>query len=279
MKGSDTVKRLLAALLTAALLLSVCCAHAETQLYAINVGKADCLLLLSGSSVYMIDTGTKDSFPAVQAALAEMNIDHLDGVILTHTDKDHVGGAAQLADSGLSIDHWYASAFFADVKQKKHPAVKAAARMGMQVDWLSGGTALPLDGGTLTVLGPLSFSSKENNNSLVLRVDTADGSMLLAGDMEKPEEAELISAGLIQRVDVLKVGNHGEGDATAPDLVNLLRPSVAIISTNSDEEPDTPSSKVLKALKAVGAQVYVTQYAKGGILTTLRNGEVTVEMK
>ena len=270
------MKKLLA--LVAALLLP-CAALAETRLYAVNVGKADCLLLFSGESVYMIDTGTEDSWSCVEAALADFGVDQLTGVFLTHTDDDHAGGAARLAASGVTVGHWYAPAYYSGVKLKKHPAVKAAGSMGMEVEWLSAGMTVLLDGGTLTVLGPIVSSEKENNNSLVLLAETADGSMLLTGDMETPEEETLIDAGVLRQVDVLKVANHGEKDATSETLVNLTRPTVAVISTDSSEEKDTPAGRVLRALKAVDAAIYVTQYANRGILVTLEDGVVSVEMR
>ena len=68
----------------------------ELSLLAINVRKADALLLRSGESAYLIDTGTEDSFPALLKALQAEGITRLDGVILTHTHKDHAGGLEYL---------------------------------------------------------------------------------------------------------------------------------------------------------------------------------------
>lgn len=83
-------------------------AENELTLFAINVRKADCLLLMSGDDVYMIDTGTKYSWGQVSAALRTYGITHLNGVIVTHTDQDHAGGAAILASTDIQIDAWYA---------------------------------------------------------------------------------------------------------------------------------------------------------------------------
>ena len=99
------------------------------------------------------------------------------------------------------------------------------------------------------LIGPLEKDEElENNNSLVLLAEGGGGSMLLTGDMEFPEESSLLNAGAIPRADVLKIGNHGEGDATSNAFVNAVQPSLAVISTNSDDEPDTPSPRVLRLL-------------------------------
>ena len=82
------MKKLLLLLLCCVLLLTACAfASAEVSLTSINVGKADCHLLTLGEQVFMIDTGSAESWGMVSRALKILGIDHLNGVILTHTDK------------------------------------------------------------------------------------------------------------------------------------------------------------------------------------------------
>lgn len=255
-------------------------AETALSLLAINVRKADALLLRSGESAYLIDTGTEESFARLYSVLKREGIDRLTGVIITHTDKDHAGGIAQLVDSDIEIENVYASAYYNKKKESKHPAVKALKGTGRSVVFLASGDELPLDGGSLKVLGPLEKDGeKENNNSLVLLAEGGGGSMLLAGDMEFPEEDSLLKAGLIPHADVLKVGNHGEDDATSNALIAAIRPSLAVISTNTDDEPDTPSPRVLRLLASWDIPVLVTQDTKNGVLVTISGGRITTEMK
>ena len=270
--------------LVLALLMLCAAAPAEQEeaemlrLLAVNVGKADCLLLLCGGDVYMIDTGTAESYGAVSRALQVWGIERLTGVILTHTHKDHAGGAYALAQSPVAVDAWYASAYYAEVSEKEHPAVLAAGLRGEGVHWLRAGDSLPLDGGRLSVLGPTEVDEKENNNSLVLLAEAAGGSMLLCGDMEFPEEEKLAAAGLLRPVDVLKVGNHGNPDATSNTFVSAIRPRAAVISTDPAVDTNTPSKRVLKALQGVGAQIAVTNNAAQGVLAEIADGAVTLKL-
>ena len=250
-------------------------------LLAINVRKADALLLRCGESVYLIDTGIKKNADALLDVLHREGVTRLTGVILTHTHADHVGGLKALLESDIVVERIYTSKYYVLKKEDgKHPVDKAIKKKDYEVIYLSGGDTLPLDGGKLTVLGPLELNDEaENNNSLVLLAEGGGGSILLTGDMEFPEEESLLKAGVIPQADVLKIGNHGEGDATSTLLVTTVQPKLAVISTSSDDEPDTPDPRVIRLLNNQRIPTVITQDSKDGILITLRNGEVSCIMK
>ena len=278
-------KILLTSLLVLSLLCSVGCGEQteepEMSLLAINVRKADALLLRCGQSAYLIDTGIKKNSDILLDVLRKEGITKLTGVILTHTHADHTGGLNALLESEIVVENIYTSKHYVLKKEDgKHPVEKATKKTDYEINYLASGDTLPLDGGKLTVLGPLELNEEaENNNSLVILAEGGGGSILLTGDMEFPEEDSLLKAGLIPHADVLKVGNHGEGDATSNAFVNAVQPSLAVISTNTEDEPDTPDPRVLKLLDDNKIPVLITQDANEGVLITLRNGEITTEMK
>lgn len=254
--------------------------NGAVRLLAVNVGKADALLVFVQGKTYLIDTGTARSWGALRGALESMGIQRLDGVFLTHTDKDHMGGMASLASSSVTVDAWYASAMYTDIKKEKHPALLAAASRSAQVQWLKAGDEVAVsDTARFLVLGPITLDPAiENNNSLVMRLTTPQGDMLLAGDMEFAEEKALMDADSISPCEVLKVSHHGENDSTSIAFAMKVSPQVAVISTNSLEESDTPHKTVLAALKQAGAQIAVTQNAKGGVLVTLADKKAKAEL-
>lgn len=273
--------RLLALVLAAVLLLAGACARAEEPVQAlfINVGKADAALFLLGDQRFLVDTGTKDSYDQLERVLTAYGVTQLSGVVITHTDKDHVGGLKKLLKSDIAVDRVYAGTLHSEKSLEDHPVYEAAEKYDAPLTWLSAGETVALaDGCAFHVLGPLSQDDEEeNNNSLVLRLTTPQGDMLLTGDMELAEESELIEAGLISQAAVLKVAHHGNEDATGWQFVLLARPQWAVISTSSVEKPETPSSKVLSRLKDVKANVAVTQDAEVGILVTLEDGQAAAE--
>jgi len=275
------ILRVLALLLIATLL---CGCGAEgskdpVRLFAVNVGKGDALVLKVGDWVGLIDTGKPKAMSRIRAALKGLGVEKLDAVFLTHTDNDHAGGLDWLAKSDIPVDNWYAPAMYIGVKEKKHPMILAAALRGQSVRWLKRGDALSLSGGaTLQVLAPASlFEDKDDNNSLVMMLESSQGRILLTGDMELPEEAELLGQGDDLRCAVLKVPNHGDDDTTSAEFAKAASARVAVVSTDSQEKPGTPDPGVVARLEAAGSTVVVTQDAGMGLLVTLEGGEVTVK--
>ncbi|MBQ9944082.1 MAG: MBL fold metallo-hydrolase [Clostridia bacterium] len=254
-------------------------AKIDVKLYCLNIGKADCMILCCADKVYLIDAGYAHTYPALETALAALKIDHLNGVFLTHCHEDHMGGMMPLAESNIAIDHFYAASIYHDVKEKKHPMIRAAKKRNMEVEWLSSGNSVPIaDGYSFQILGPLQTNEEnENNNSLVIRFSSPHGSILFAGDMKDEEENELLYHNRLQPCDVLKVGHHGDDGATSKAFLSTVQPKCAVIMTHSRQEPDTPAPQVLFRLSNVGCDTYITQNAQDAYCITLRNGSVSVQ--
>ena len=83
-------------------------AEDQIQTYFLNVGKADAILLRLNGQDYLVDTGSKESYDQMEDALRMLGVDRLAGVIITHTDKDHVGGLKKLLKSEIDVERVYA---------------------------------------------------------------------------------------------------------------------------------------------------------------------------
>lgn len=257
-----------------------CAAGAGTDvwMYAVSVGKADAILLGVDDAVCLVDTGYGRSRGKILAAMEYMGVEKLDAVFLTHTDDDHTGGLDWLAESHIQVDAWYGSAMYIDVKEENHPLVRAAGKRGQPVIWLKAGDRVPMGTAVLDVLAPQTLNQeKDDNNSLVMMLRSAEGNILLGGDMEFPEEEGLLRNGVALKCDVLKVANHADDDTTSEAFAVAASPKLAVICTDTREKAETPDPRVVAQLQSVGAQVRVTQECTGGLLVRLKGGQPSVE--
>lgn len=236
----------------------------------INVGKADAALLQLGEQNYLIDTGTKDSWPRLAAALQARGVRRLDGVFLTHTHDDHVGGLKQLA-AEYPIDMLYFAGISLPNKKGAHKLVNRADKLGLPYTLLAAGDTLDAGGAQIFVLGPLELNTRDDNdNSLVLRLVVNGAALLFTGDMQFSEEETLLKSGVDVACDLLKVGNHGNPDATSAQFAAAAVPKIAVISTDTNEDTDSASPRVIAALE--GAEIYLTQALSLGVLAGIDEG-------
>ena len=254
-------------------------ASAAVELFAVSVGKGDALLVRVDDYACLIDAGKARAMGRIRAAMDYLGIEALDAVFLTHPDDDHAGGLEWLAASDIPVGAWYASALFTEVKADKHPAAQAAEARGESVVWLRRGDRVALgDGAAFEVLAPETlFTDKDDNNSLVMMLESDAGRVLFTGDMELPQEAVLLDAGDDLRCAVLKAPNHGDNDTLSGEFARAASAQAAIISTDSYEKPGTPDPGVLARLADAGSAVYVTQDAELGLCVTLSDGQASVE--
>jgi len=247
-------------------------AQAETRMDVISVGKGDAIIIQAEGCTVLIDTGKGYACGKLRRAFEELGITRLDAVFITHVDSDHIEGLQFLRQCGIQVDKWYASPYFFEYKEKKHPLNK----LGANVIWLEAGDVVTIGEARFEVLAPLVKSEEEeNDNSLVMMLTTPDGSILLTGDMEYPEEETLLATDADLKCDILKVSNHGDGDATSSAFIKRSQPGYAVISTSSYEKPDTPDPGVMAALRAAGAEVFVTQDSDA-VTAVMNSGSIAV---
>ncbi len=239
----------------------------------VNVGKADSIILSIDGSFYMIDTGTSESVPYTLAALDSLGVDSLEGVFLTHPDRDHIGGYTYIRDA-YEIKHVYSSSICGDMYVLERTTINDTL---IKLD--PGEVIEAADGVFFEVLGPIKYNSAEdNNNSLVLRLTVNGVTVLFAGDMKDDEETTLLNSEMGMKCDILKVGHHGRKDATSEEFIKAAQPNYAVISTSTDEEERSANKKVLELLEQNNCEYFITEdYDLGILLTIEKDGKVVFE--
>ncbi len=243
----------------------------------VNVRKADATVIRSAGSFYIVDTGTAESVPALFGALHYLGADSVKGIFITHSHSDHAGGLNALL-SYYSVETVYRAALSYPKEGKENPADKAAAKAGLQTVLLSAGDTVDIGGGnSFTVLGPLVLNTEDDNdNSLVLDLSMNGTRILLAGDMQFAEEETLLERyGDGLRTDILRVGNHGNPDATGPDFAAAADPDIAVISTDRSVDTDSANERVLSLFS--GKEILITDESDMGYLLPLDGSALTAE--
>lgn len=253
----------------------------------------------------LIDAGDTGKGKVVLAALKRYGVEKLDYFVATHAHPDHLGGADEVLkatsittviDSGVppptAAGNEAATAKGKGAARGKQggrefPTTKSyqefletVKQNGAQYEKAEPGKTYDLGGGAiLTVLGPTEplftrdqmkgGGNEPNANSVVVRLDYGNFSMLLPGDAEAQTEDRMINKDVNVSAKVLKIAHHGSKYATSENFIKRIKPEVAIISTGEWNRYGHPAQSVLDRLKAANVKVYRTDL----------QGEVTITTK
>jgi competence protein ComEC len=247
------------------------------QMTAIDVGHGDAILLQgplgqtalidAGGHRRDRDRGRDQARWRVLPVLAQLGVDHLDLMVITHGDLDHVGGAAEVARRLPVGQLWLSSC---PQRRAVDPLVRQIFAQGGQVLRVASGSPVPWGDATLEVLWPPAREpcpSSENDRSVVLRLETPHGSALLMGDASQRVESSLLGrAPSLLRADVLKVGHHGSDTSSSTAFLEASGAQIALVSGLGRRKGDLPSRRTLDRLRGAGLAIWVTgRDGSGGV--------------
>jgi competence protein ComEC len=149
--------------------------------------------------------------------------------------------------------------------------LKEAQERSIPITRLGAGDTINIDQNVrLYVLhprAPQDSTGNLNNVSLVVKLVYGSNGLLLLGDAEREVEATLIRRfSPMLRADVLKVAHHGSSTSSTFELLNAVRPSVALVSVGRKNKFHHPSSAVLDRFHQMGIVVYRTDRAGAIVL-------------
>ncbi len=232
------------------------------EVHILSVGKADAILILADGRAMLIDAGYRHNAAEVVSYIRERGVSKLDYVILTHGDKDHVGGMAEVLKTFeigqvLLCPKKENSEYYSDM-------VNVISQKNISFTSPAVGTEFTLGGAKFQTLSPGPKALKEgsdNDASIAVRLVYGSRSFLLMGDALSTTEKELIDSSYTIRSDVLKTGHHGKNDATNKKFLKAVQPKYAIITcgeTDGTDESGVPDTKVLELLGDFNVKTYRT---------------------
>ena len=209
---------------------------------------ADSILLRTEDANIMIDTGVPQDSRALVGKLRELGVERIDLLILTHPDRDHIGGAAALlnafaVDTVLTTDCEKGSGLqdaLDERLEKENVSVPHDVREAVYGEL------------RLTIYPPQETSYDNANNYSIAVLAAYEGrTFFFAGDAKKKRIRELLEEDL-PAVDVYKAAHHGRDNGASTDLIEALQPQIAVVTAEAAEK------KTGKALQQAGAVVYTT---------------------
>ena len=217
----------------------------------------------------MIDGGKAKASSYIYSWLKKNQISHLDVMVATHTDADHIGGLsgalnyAKVGTAYCPVTSGTTKTFQSFVKYLK--------KQGKSITVPKAGDEFSLGSAQVRILGPTDPQAEGNNSSIVLKVTFGDTSFLFTGDAEWEEEQELLESGYDLESTVLKVGHHGSDTSTSYLFLRTVNPQYAVISVGADNTYGHPTEAVLSRLRDADVKTYRTDLQ--GTITAVSDGK------
>ena len=243
----------------------------ENEITMLDVGQGESIFLrdVTGKTI-LIDVGGKaESDKKIQAwqqksttsnaqrtlipYLKSRGVDKIDQLILTNTDREHVGDLLEVTKA-FHVGEILVSK--GSLTQKEFVAELQATQT--KVCSVTAGENLPIFGGYLEVLSPRKIGEADSYDSLVLYGKLLDKHFLFTGNLKEEGEKELLKQYPNLEVDVLKVGQHGSNASSNPVFLEKLNPELSLISVGKNNRAKLPHQETLTRLEGIKSKIYRT---------------------
>ncbi len=233
----------------------------ELQVYFLDVGQGDAILIKNGANQTLIDSGRNGRIVLEKLGKAMPFWDRkIEALIITHPDADHYGGVSEIldfykveniikTDAVNSSGEW--SSLMDKIKSKRITAIKSTA--GTEIIFPAGAR--------LKIIYPennTAINAKDRNDaSIVTRLVFGENEFLFTGDLAQTGENFLVNNNIDIKSDFLKVGHHGSKSSTTDNFLDKVNPQDAIISVGKNSYGH-PHKEILDRLKNRGILIWRT---------------------
>jgi competence protein ComEC len=244
----------------------------------LDVGQGDSAVVeFPDGKIMLIDGGSSEARSGpkrIEPFLRSKGIQAIDYLVVTHNHPDHIGGLAYIVDRFRVGEVWISGKNISGM----HMLLTKIYERHIPVRIVHRGDYIDMGSYLIIVLHPLPGVSPgyqgigyadENNDSVVLRIESAGGSILLAGDIHKETEQELLALGAMLDADVIKVPHHGSRTSAWEGFIDLVSPEAAVISVGRNNPFGHPHRETLMMYARHGVSIYRTD----------RDGSVSVNLR
>ncbi|EKD63821.1 MAG: hypothetical protein ACD_51C00189G0002 [uncultured bacterium] len=237
-------------------------AHGRMHVYFLDVGQGDSILIKTPSDkIILIDGGPGTEVLTELNSVLPFFTKKIDLLVLTHPHADHVEGLAPVTEryaidkaliTGVEYENEYYEEFLSNLSDDETTVYFANEMTDFSFD----------DGVFVDVLYPFesidgrSFDDL-NDSSIVMRISYNDWSVLLAGDIGKSVERELVSNGAILDSDVFKASHHGSKNSNSSYFLEAVSPNIVVVQVGENDFGH-PTEEAIRNFENAGAEVFRT---------------------
>ncbi|HEY0348580.1 MAG TPA: ComEC/Rec2 family competence protein [Pyrinomonadaceae bacterium] len=200
-------------------------------------------------------------------------LDHIDYILPTHADADHIDGLNDVARN-FKVRGAIVSRTPADDAEyiRFAQTMKTAS---VSIERIGAGDILHFGEVAIDVLWPSPADNSDapwrNNDGTVLRIRYGNQAFLFTADIEKEAERGIVNQGTDLRSNIVKVAHHGSRTSSTPDFIAATRASLAIISVGRTSIFGHPNKEVVDRWRATGAQMMTT--GERGTISVVTDGK------
>ena len=217
------------------------------KMNCLYIGQGDCCVVeMPKYGLFIIDGGPFGKGKEIENYAKYLGYTKIQGIMVSHSDADHIGGVLELLDTSLELGHVFVSR--TDHSDQLNELVKRCSEKGIPISYLGSGDILKYGQVKFQCLAPLQATNYKNNNdnSIVCKLNYGRFSALFTGDKSKGIDEKAYEQ--IESISVLKVSHHGSRTGTSKGLLLKLQPRYAMISCGRENRYGHPHQEVVDLL-------------------------------
>lgn len=226
----------------------------ELQVYFLDVGQADSILIKSNNEYMLIDGGNNNDGPLLVKYFQSLGIKEFKYIVGTHPHEDHIGGLDDVIKN-FTIDNIYIPDAMTTTKTFED-LLDSIDEKNLTYKVPKINSTFPLGNANLKVIYTGTDTSDLNNTSIVLKLTYQDISILLTGDATSETEKKILNKDI--NSTVLKVGHHGSKYSSTESFLKKVNPKYAIISVGKNNIYNHPATITINKLEKLNTQIYRT---------------------
>ncbi len=235
------------------------------RIIMIDIGQGDCFLIQYKDKSFLIDTGgklgEKNNSNVVLDNLSYNKIKQIDGIFLSHLDKDHIGNLKYILNK------------FPNTKVYSHEkSLETLSReyvnSPINLEELHKDDKLIYDSIFIEILN-YDYTKEENDNSLVMKVKIGDSTILFTGDISGELERVLLAEDI--KSDILKLSHHGSKNSSTEEFISKVNPFLALVSVGEYNSYNHPDINIMESLKSKGIGILRTDISGNGYIDFYKN--------